>query len=57
MDTLLKIIIALSFGGAAALTVWLLIAAADAVLSHKRGNGETKPLKPVDETDQKKGEI
>ena len=40
MDTLLKIIIALSFGGAAALAVWLLIAAADAVLSHKRGKGD-----------------
>lgn len=57
MDTLLKIIIALSFSGAAALAIWLLVEAADAVLSHKRGKGETKPLKPVDETDPKKGEI
>lgn len=40
MDTLLKIIIALSFSGAAALAIWLLVEAADAVLSHKRGNGD-----------------
>ena len=39
MDTLLKIIIALSFGGAATLTIWLLVEAADAVLRHKRGKG------------------
>lgn len=32
MDTLLKIIIALSFGGAATLAIWLLVEAADAVL-------------------------
>lgn len=32
MDTLLRIIIALSFAGAAALAVWLLVEAADAVL-------------------------
>lgn len=32
MDTLLKIIIALSFSGAEALAVWLFIMAADAVL-------------------------
>ena len=57
MDTLLKIIIELSFGGAATLTIWLLVEAADAVLRHKRGKGETKPLKPVDETDPKEGEI
>lgn len=57
MDTLLKIIIALSFGGAAALAIWLLVEAADAVLRHKRGKGETKPLKPVDETDPKKGKF
>lgn len=31
MDTLLKIIIALSFSGAEALAVWLFITAADAV--------------------------
>lgn len=36
MDTLLKIIIALSFSGAATLTIWLLVEAADAVLRHKR---------------------
>lgn len=36
MDTLLKIIIALSFGGAATLAVWLLVEAADAVLRRKR---------------------
>ncbi len=36
MDTLLKIIIALSFGGAAALAIWLLVEAADAVLRKKR---------------------
>lgn len=36
MDTLLKIIIALSFGGAAALAVWLFITVADAVLRRKR---------------------
>lgn len=36
MDTLLSIIIALSFGGAATLTVWLLVEAADAVLRRKR---------------------
>lgn len=40
MDTLLKIIIALSFSGAATLTIWLLVEATDAVLRHKRGNGE-----------------
>ena len=39
MDTLLKIIIALSFSGAATLTIWLLVEAADAVLRHKRGKG------------------
>ncbi|WP_301673833.1 hypothetical protein [Neisseria blantyrii] len=38
MDTLLKIIIALSFGGAAALAIWLLVEAADAVLRKKRGD-------------------
>lgn len=36
MDTLLKIIIALSFGGAATLAIWLLVEAADAVLRRKR---------------------
>ena len=36
MDTLLKIIIALSFGGAATLAMWLLVEAADAVLRRKR---------------------
>lgn len=36
MDALLKIIIALSFGGAATLAVWLLVEAADAVLRRKR---------------------
>ncbi|HHK5577027.1 TPA: hypothetical protein ACQUH6_001836 [Neisseria polysaccharea] len=36
MDTLLSIIIALSFGGAAALAIWLLVEAADAVLHRKR---------------------
>lgn len=40
MDTLLKIIIALSFGGAATLTIWLLVEATDAVLRHKHGKGE-----------------
>lgn len=40
MDTLLKIIIALSFSGVATLTTWLLVEAADAVLRHKRGKGE-----------------
>lgn len=35
MDTLLRIIIALLFAGAAALAVWLLVEAADAVLSRK----------------------
>lgn len=39
MDTLLKIIIALSFSGAAALAIWLLVEAADAVLRHRRGEG------------------
>ncbi|HEZ0492443.1 TPA: hypothetical protein ACLA9V_000073 [Neisseria meningitidis] len=35
MDTLLSIIIALSFGGAAILAIWLLVEAADAVaLAH-----------------------
>ena len=36
MNTLLKIIIALSFGGAATLAIWLLVEAADAVLRRKR---------------------
>lgn len=36
MDTLLSIIIALSFGGAATLAMWLLVEAADAVLRRKR---------------------
>nr|WP_101171518.1 hypothetical protein [Neisseria meningitidis] len=36
MDTLLSIIIALSFGGAAILVIWLLVEAADAVLRRKR---------------------
>lgn len=36
MNTLLSIIIALSFGGAATLTIWLLVEAADAVLRRKR---------------------
>lgn len=40
MDTLLRIIIALSFSGAATLTIWLLVEAADAVLRHKRGDGK-----------------
>lgn len=40
MDTLLRIIIALSFAGAAALAVWLLVEAADAVLRKKRGDDE-----------------
>ncbi|HEZ0675332.1 hypothetical protein ACQZ28_02500 [Neisseria meningitidis] len=40
MDTLLRIIIVLSFSGAATLTIWLLVEAADAVLRHKRGNSE-----------------
>lgn len=40
MDTLLKIIIALSFGGAATLAIWLLVEAADAVLRKKRGDDE-----------------
>lgn len=39
MDTLLKIIIALSFSGAAALAIWLLVEAANAVLRHRRGEG------------------
>ena len=39
MDTLLKIIIALSFGGAATLAIWLLVEGADAVLRRKRGKG------------------
>ena len=36
MDTLLKIIIALSFGGAATLAIWLLVEAAAPVLRCKR---------------------
>ena len=40
MNTLLEIIIALSFGGAATLAIWLLVEAADAVLSKKRGGDE-----------------
>ena len=36
MDTLLSIIIALSFGVAATLAIWLLVEAADAVLRRKR---------------------
>lgn len=36
MDTLLRIIIALSFAGAAALAIWLLVEADDAVLRRKR---------------------
>lgn len=36
MDILLKIIIALSFSGAATLAIWLLVEAADAVLRRKR---------------------
>ncbi|WP_196428097.1 hypothetical protein [Neisseria polysaccharea] len=44
MDTLLKIIIALSFGGAAALAIWLLVEAADAVLRRKRGKYEDDGL-------------
>lgn len=36
MNTLLSIIIALSFGGAATLAIWLLVEAADAVLRKKR---------------------
>ncbi|HID8716812.1 TPA: hypothetical protein ACXIO3_000291 [Neisseria meningitidis] len=36
MDTLLSIIITLSFGGAAILAIWLLVEAADAVLRRKR---------------------
>ncbi|ADO31482.1 TPA: hypothetical protein WHZ49_001051 [Neisseria meningitidis] len=36
MDTLLSIIIALSFGGAEILAIWLLVEAADAVLRCKR---------------------
>ncbi|WP_308074224.1 hypothetical protein [Neisseria polysaccharea] len=40
MDTLLSIIIALSFGGAATLAIWLLVEAADAVLRKKRTEGE-----------------
>lgn len=39
MNTLLSIIIALSFGGAATLAIWLLVEAADAVLRRKR-NGK-----------------
>lgn len=44
MDTLLRIIIALSFGGAAALAIWLLVEAADAVLRRKRGKYEDDGL-------------
>ncbi|MCV6772955.1 hypothetical protein OIG27_11305 [Neisseria meningitidis] len=44
MDTLLKIIIALSFGGAAILAIWLLVEAADAVLRKKRDNDEDDDL-------------
>ncbi|CWN45696.1 hypothetical protein [Neisseria meningitidis] len=44
MDTLLSIIIALSFGGAAALAIWLLVEAADAVLRKKRDNDEDDDL-------------
>ncbi len=41
MDTLLSIITALSFAGAATLAVWLLVEAANAVLRRKReGKGE-----------------
>lgn len=40
MDTLLKIIIALSFSGAATLAIWLLVEAADAVLRRKRGGDD-----------------
>ncbi|WP_118815324.1 hypothetical protein [Neisseria lactamica] len=36
MDTLLRIIIALSFGGAATLAIWLLVEAADVVLCRQR---------------------
>lgn len=36
MDTLLRIIIALSFAGAAALAVWILVEAADVVLHRQR---------------------
>lgn len=36
MNTMLSIIIALSFGGAATLAIWLLVEAADAVLRKKR---------------------
>lgn len=36
MNTMLSIIIALSFGGAATLAIWLLVEAADAVLRRKR---------------------
>lgn len=44
MDTLLSIIIALSFGGTAALAIWLLVEAADAVLRKKRDNDEDDDL-------------
>lgn len=36
MNTMLSIIIALSFGGAATLAIWLLVEAADAVLRKQR---------------------
>ncbi|WP_118789623.1 hypothetical protein [Neisseria lactamica] len=36
MNTMLSIISALSFGGAATLAIWLLVEAADAVLRKKR---------------------
>lgn len=36
MNTMLSIIIALSFSGAATLAIWLLVEAADAVLRKKR---------------------
>lgn len=44
MDTLLKIIIALSFSSAVALAVWLFITVADAVLRRKRGKYEDDGL-------------
>ena len=44
MDTLLKIIIALSFSGAVTLTIWLLVEAADAVLRHKREDDDDGDL-------------
>ncbi|HGO7017174.1 TPA: hypothetical protein ACLAL7_000763 [Neisseria meningitidis] len=44
MDTLLSIIIALSFAGAAGLAIWLLVEAADAVLRKKRDNDEDDDL-------------